>query len=84
MNIFLSHYILKVVKSMGSNFYLLPKNNPCPQCLKHSFCRRDYKIWLKILLPLVDKFRTANWTRIKSDLQFSGILGLFPSMTLQN
>jgi hypothetical protein len=36
------------------------------------------------MLPLVDKFRTANWTGIKSDLQFSGILGLFPILELQN
>ncbi len=35
-------------------------------------------------LPLVDRFRTVNWTGIKSDLQFSGILGMFPSLTLQN
>jgi len=35
-------------------------------------------------LPLVDEFRTANWTRIKSDLAFSGILGLFPMLELQN
>lgn len=35
-------------------------------------------------LPLVDKFRTANWAGIKSDLQFSGILGLFPMLELQN
>jgi hypothetical protein len=30
------------------------------------------------------KFRTANWAGIKSDLQFSGILGLFPMLELQN
>ena len=36
------------------------------------------------MLPLVDKFRTANWAGIKSDLQFSGILGLFPMLELQN
>jgi len=36
------------------------------------------------LLPLVDEFRTANWTRIKGELQFSGILGLFPILELQN
>ena len=35
-------------------------------------------------LPLVDKFRTANWANIKSDLQFSGILGFFPTLSLQN
>jgi len=36
------------------------------------------------LLPIVDKFRTANWKRIKSELQFSGILEMFPSMSFQN
>jgi hypothetical protein len=36
------------------------------------------------LLPLLDKFRTANWKRIKSELQFSGILDLFQSPVLQN
>ena len=35
-------------------------------------------------LPLVDEFRTLNWTAIKQELQFSGILGLFPKLTLQN
>lgn len=35
-------------------------------------------------LPIVDEFRTANWAGIKSDLQFSGILGLFPILELQN
>ena len=35
-------------------------------------------------LPIVDEFRTLNWTAIKSDLQFSGILGLFPLMAFQN
>ncbi len=37
-----------------------------------------------ILLPLVDAFRTANWRKIKSDLQFSGVSGLFPVLVLQN
>jgi hypothetical protein len=36
------------------------------------------------LLPLLDKFRTANWKRIKSELQFSGILELFPTPAFQN
>jgi DNA invertase Pin-like site-specific DNA recombinase len=35
--------------------------------------KRDLDFWL----PLVDKFRTANWANIKRDLQFSGILELF-------
>jgi hypothetical protein len=37
-----------------------------------------------LLLRTVDAFRTANWTKIKSELQFSGILGLFPTLSLQN
>jgi hypothetical protein len=45
---------------------------------------KPYKTKLKKGLPLVDKFRTANWAGIKSDLQFSGILGLFPMLELQN
>jgi hypothetical protein len=32
----------------------------------------------------VSKFRTANWVGIKSELQFSGILSLFPLLALQN
>jgi len=35
-------------------------------------------------LPIVDKFRTLNWTSIKSELQFSGIFNLFPQLSLQN
>ena len=35
-------------------------------------------------LPLVHKFRTANWNSIKSELQFSSILSLFPSPLLQS
>lgn len=37
-----------------------------------------------ILLPLVPKFRTANWIGIKSELEFSGILGLFVPALFQN
>ena len=29
------------------------------------------------MLPLLDTFRTLNWTSIKSELQFSGILQNF-------
>lgn len=36
------------------------------------------------MLPLVDEFRTLNWTAIKQELQFSGIIGLFPNLSLQN
>ena len=36
--------------------------------------------WLRTL----DKFRTANWASIKSELEFSGILSLFPTPALQN
>ncbi len=35
-------------------------------------------------LRTVDAFRTANWGKIKSELQFSGILGLFPNLAFQN
>jgi len=31
-----------------------------------------------VWLPLVDEFRTANWVGIKSELEFSGILSMFP------
>lgn len=31
-------------------------------------------------LPIVDKFRTANWTAIKSELQFSGLFTTFPNL----
>ena len=43
-----------------------------------------YKIWLKKLLPLLDKFRTLNWTAIKRDIEFSKIFELFPVVALQN
>ena len=36
------------------------------------------------LLPLVDRFRTLNWKRIKSELQFSGILDMAPKLEVQN
>lgn len=36
------------------------------------------------VLPFLDEFRTANWSKIKSELQFSGILGLCSSLALQN
>lgn len=36
----------------------------------------EHTIWL----PLLDKFRTVNWMKIKSELQFSGILEMFPSV----
>lgn len=39
-------------------------------------------LYLVYWLPLVDKFRTANWMSIKSELQFSGILNLFPTYAL--
>lgn len=35
-------------------------------------------------LPLVDEFRTLNWTAIKRDLEFSKIFEVFPMMVLQN
>ena len=31
------------------------------------------------MLSVVDDFRTQNWTLIKSELQFSGILSMFPA-----
>ncbi len=36
------------------------------------------------LLPLLDAFRTLNWNKIQQDLEFSGILSLYPSLSLQN
>src|SRR3989344_2309198 len=35
-----------------------------------------YEIKLKIWLPMLDAFRTLNWTNIKSELQFSNILNI--------
>lgn len=40
----------------------------------------DSPIWL----PLLDKFRTLNWKKIKDELGFRGILEMFPSVVLQN
>ncbi len=31
-------------------------------------------------LPIVDAFRTLNWVSIKSELQFSGVLNIFPTL----
>jgi hypothetical protein len=36
------------------------------------------------LLPLVDEFRTLNWTAIKQDIEFSKIFEMFPEIVLQN
>lgn len=36
------------------------------------------------MLPLVDEFRTLNWTAIKRDLEFSKIFDLFPMFVIQN
>lgn len=35
-------------------------------------------------LPLVDEFRTLNWTAIKRDLELSKIFEMFPTVALQN
>ena len=35
-------------------------------------------------LPLLDAFRTLNWNKIEQDLEFSGILSLYPNLSLQN
>ena len=37
-----------------------------------------------VWLPLQDMFRTLDWGKIKSELQFSGIFEMFPSVALQN
>jgi|GEM_PF-6710482 len=34
-----------------------------------------------VWLPLVDEFRTANWSCIKRELQFSGLFQMFPALT---
>jgi len=39
---------------------------------------------LIFLLPLLDAFRTLNWNKIQQDLEFSGILSLYPNLSLQN
>ena len=36
------------------------------------------------LLPLLDAFRTLNWNKIQQDLEFSGILSLYPNLSFQN
>ena len=36
------------------------------------------------LLPLLDVFRTLDWSKIKDDLQFGNTLDLFPKLALQN
>jgi len=35
-------------------------------------------------VPVVDKFRTLNWQKIKREVEESGILAMFPSLELQN
>jgi hypothetical protein len=36
------------------------------------------------MLPVVDKFRTLNWQKIKREVEESGILAMFPRLELQN
>jgi hypothetical protein len=50
-----------------------------PEFLSKKTCHGKY-----FGLRMLDKFRTANWTRIKSDLQFSGIITQFSQLSLQN
>ena len=35
-------------------------------------------------LPTLDAFRTLNWANIKQELGFSGILNLFPMLSVQS
>jgi len=37
-----------------------------------------------VMLPVVDKFRTLNWQKIKREVEESGILAMFPRLELQN
>ncbi len=36
------------------------------------------------MLPPQDMFRTLDWGKINSELQFSGVFEIFPSVVLQN
>ena len=36
------------------------------------------------MVPLVDEFRTLNWVKIKSDMEFYRVFEVFPSLVLQN
>jgi hypothetical protein len=36
------------------------------------------------MLPLLDEFRTLNWTAIKRELEVSKIFEMFPMAALQN
>lgn len=47
------------------------------------------KKWGQPLFPVVwlrevDRFRTLNWKEIKDELDFTGILNLFPKLEVQN
>ena len=56
-----------------------PVNNGSTEGYKSTFYTSHPTV-----LPVLDKFRTLNWKKIKSELQFSGILEMFPSVALQN
>ncbi len=73
--------LVKGIKGIKSEF---PKFEP-----KLSFAEQglnektsEFSPVFSTMLHLVDKFRTANWTGIKSDLQFSGVLELLTSESI--
>jgi len=35
-------------------------------------------------LPVLDRFRSANWRKIKRDIEENSILSMFPNLALQN
>jgi len=86
LNIYNSIPINKLVEGIKLAKQINPEFEP-KNCVVNKGLNEKTEVFSSIfstMLPLLDKFRTANWTNIKSDLQFSGILGLFPMLELQN
>ena len=86
LNIYNSSAVNKLVEGIKLAKSISPKFEPSNFVVGKGLNEKTdaFSPVFSTMLPLVDKFRTASWTAIKSDLQFSGILGLFPVLELQN
>ncbi len=78
--IFFSQKLKKMLKSFSS------PGRKCPTLPRLELVTQKSPEGDLLLTKLqgLDEFRTANWTKIKSELQFSGVLGLFPTLSFQN
>jgi len=71
---------IKGIKSEFPKFE--PKKYQVPQGLNEK--NRAFDPIFSTMLPLVDEFRTLNWTAIKRDIEKSGLFSLFSNLSLQN